>query len=251
MIFFQSALVLVPKLKGGAFTVGIVYIASDAYCAFCQANLSSEPKCVPPPSLFPNLTSIFFTATSARDEESLDFRKPPPVPPAPLEAPRFTVGPAVLALLFVTRFVCVPPPILPVPPAVLRVAKGERGPPSAFAVRCSLFAVRCSLLFRRVIETKTRNVTYAQPEFPGFHLFACPVPLLSFSADFSSLLFNRFCCRAYAWTTVINATSTSQSVRRNHEDGIVRACGGGLHRIALDPGIRGSGDGPGEGFFWA
>ena len=31
MIFFQSALVLVPKLKGGAFTAGMVYIASDAY----------------------------------------------------------------------------------------------------------------------------------------------------------------------------------------------------------------------------
>lgn len=53
------------------------------------------------------------------------------------------------------------------------------------------------------------------------------------------------------WTTVICATlgsPTSQSVRRNHEDGIVRACGGGVHCIALDPGIRGSGDGPGEGF---
>lgn len=91
IIFFQSARVLVPKLKGGALTSGIVYIASEAYLDFCHANLSSDPKLVPPPSLFPNRTSLFFSCTpdDARAVLEADaplvfgFSNPPPLPAPP------------------------------------------------------------------------------------------------------------------------------------------------------------------------
>lgn len=86
-IFFQSALVDVPKLNGGALTPGIVYIASETYWAL-DANRPALPKCVPPPSLFPNLTSDFFI-----------FK--PQVPAAGEPASRCRgAAPAVLARLF-------------------------------------------------------------------------------------------------------------------------------------------------------
>lgn len=66
-VFFQSSLVLVPKLKGGVFGSGISYRTSKVFCAFCHANLSSKVKNTPPLSLTPNLTSLFFIIRKGAD----------------------------------------------------------------------------------------------------------------------------------------------------------------------------------------